>query len=211
MPRVGARVRVLQNGSAIPGLAAASTRRNSALMRSAPLRCPPRSQQTTGWCWIRARARTRPDTRRAVRRCGRRRSRREFALSPSLATRMVLAFGAGHVDSGVEPASGSASSTADDWRRATGSPAAGAGIETVVEAVPALLEEGVTAHLPASAAPTSFILPLISECRSSTAGHPAVAEDPRLEIARRLDVVDHGRAGHAREHVGGESISCRSG
>ena len=32
----------------------------------------------------------------------------------------------------------------------------------------------------------------------------AVARDPRLQVARRLDVVDHGRAGLAREHVGGE-------
>ena len=80
-----------------------------------------------------------------------------------------------------------------------------AGVEAVVEAVPALLEERVAAHLAGERRADFLHLALDQRVAGlPQQRHAAVARDPRLQVARRLDVVDDGRAGLAREHVGGE-------
>ena len=80
-----------------------------------------------------------------------------------------------------------------------------AGVQAVVEAVPALLEERVAAHLAGERGADFLHLALDQRVsRLPEQRHAAVAQDPGLQVARRLDVVDHRGAGHAREHVRGE-------
>jgi hypothetical protein len=82
---------------------------------------------------------------------------------------------------------------------------AGAGVQAVIEAVPALLEEGVAGHLAGQRGAGFLELGLDQRVAGVPhQRHAAVLFDPRGQQAGAFDVVNDLAAGHARQHVGGE-------
>ena len=138
------------------------------------------------------------DVGRAGKLRGRRRAWRSSACcSPSAQATL---------SSGVDTASGSASSTADGsaWRDRISSSRAPA-YRPSSKPYQRSLEERVAAHLAGERRADFLHLALDQRVAGlPQQRHAAVAQDPRLQVARRLDVVDDRRAGLARQHVGGE-------